>query len=390
MAPTHVPKRPDEVSGARVRAALCVIYAPSAPGLRASIPFQGDVLRIGRHADNEISLRDDAAASRNHARLERRGDTVYVADLGSTNGTWVEGERISGERVLEPHDVLRVGNTLFRLATDDIDLLIHHDENATRRPSRLVGGAHIRAIAMSLARLARSKGSLLIIGEGGTGKELAARELHELSGRQGRFVSVPCSGFARSRIEAGLFGGREPGAEQNAALEQARGGTLFLDEVGELPLETQAKLVHALRERPELRVVAATRSNLERSVVRETFRADLLELLGQQRLVLPPLRERREDLVPLVEDTLISLGRSELALSVEFVDALARYNFPGNVRELAELVKRAASAARGATLLAMHLPRGLSRSSFPNEDREVAPEPTATVRMPKKALLPSH
>jgi DNA-binding NtrC family response regulator len=389
VIPTHMPKRPDEVSGARVRAALCVIYAPAAPGLRSSIPFHGEVLRIGRHADNEISLRDDAAASRNHARLERRGDAVYAVDLGSTNGTWVEGERIS-ECLLSPNDVVRVGNTLFRFATDNIDILIHHDENATRRPSRLVGGARIRAIAMDIARVARSKGALLVIGEGGTGKELVARELHELTSRQGSFVSVACAGFTRARIEARLFGGREPSSAQVGALEQARGGTLFLDDVGELPLETQAKLVHALKERPELRVVSATRSNLERAVVRDTFRADLLERLGEHRLVLPPLRERREDLVPLVDDALISLGRTELALSVEFVDALSRYDFPGNVRELDELVKRAAANARGATLLAMHLPRGLSRSSFPNEDREPI-EPTATVRMPKKALRPdSH
>jgi two-component system response regulator AtoC len=383
----NVIKRPDEVSGARVRAALCVIYAPSAPNLRASIAFSGDVLRIGRHADNEVNLRDDAAASRNHARLERRGDAIYVIDLGSTNGTWVEGERIQGEHVLEPHDLLRVGNSLFRLATDDIDLLLHHDENATRRPSRLVGGARIRAIAMDIARVARLKGSLLIMGEGGSGKELAARELHELASRHGRFVAVACSGFPRGRIEARLFGGREPGSELNSALEDARGGTLFLDDVNELPLETQAKLVHALKERPELRVVAATRSNLERAVLRETFRADLLERIGEHRLVMPPLREHREDLVPLVEDVLISLGRSDLAISVEFVDALSRYDFPGNVRELSELVKRAVASARGATLLALHLPRGLSRSSFPAEDRE-AIEPTATVRMPKKALRP--
>jgi hypothetical protein len=397
VSPTHATKRPDEVSGARLRAALCVVYAPSAPGLRAAIPFEGDVLRIGRHAENEIALRDDAAASRNHARLERRGDAVYVVDNGSTNGTWVEGVRVT-EALLAPHDLLRVGNTLFRFAAgtgDDVALLVNHDEHATRRPSRMVGGARIRALDFELTRIARTPGSLLLCGEGGTGKELAARELHDMAHPRGRFVHVACAGFARSKIEARLFGARslpgaEPGTVEAPALELARGGTLFLDEVGELPPETQAKLVHALRERSDLRVVAATRSNLQRAVARETFRADLLARIAQHTLSLPPLRERREDLVPLVEDVLIDLGRTELALSVDFVDALARYDFPGNVRELSELVKRAAAGARGATLLASHLPRGLSRSSYPPvDDNEAAPEPTATVRMPRKSLRPS-
>ena len=214
--------------------------------------------------------------------------------------------------------------------------------------------------------------TVLIGGETGTGKELVARAIHQRSRRrQGLFVAVNCAALPATLVESELFG-HEKGAFTGAIarragrFEQADGGTLFLDEVGELPLDTQAKMLRVLQSgefervgggRPlktDVRIVAASNRDLEQSVRERRFRDDLYHRLAIFPIHLPPLRERRED-IPLLAAYLVTrkahgLGRKMDPLSPAVLDRLTRYDWPGNVRELENVLERAIILSSGAAL----------------------------------------
>ena len=219
--------------------------------------------------------------------------------------------------------------------------------------------------------VAATASTVLIGGETGTGKELVARAIHQRSRREGLFVAVNCAALPATLVESELFG-HEKGAFTGAIarragrFEQADGGTLFLDEVGELPLETQAKMLRVLQfgefervggGRPlktEVRIVAASNRNLEHAVREGRFRSDLYHRLAIFPIDLPPLRERRED-IPLLAAYLIThkaqrLGRKMDALSPEVIDRLTCYDWPGNVRELENVLERAIILSPGPSL----------------------------------------
>lgn len=204
-------------------------------------------------------------------------------------------------------------------------------------------------------RIARSEASVLVIGETGTGKELIARHLHSESGRRGPFVAVNCGAFSESLIDAELFGheaGAFTGASQARAgwFEAANGGTLFLDEIGDLPLLLQVKLLRVLQERQvvrlgsrkpiplDVRLVTATNIDLRRAVEAQHFRADLFYRIGVATVDLPPLRERPGDVLPLAEHFMNvyapRLNLSAPQLTPEAQAALLAYSWPGNIREL--------------------------------------------------------
>ncbi|MCY1345355.1 Anaerobic nitric oxide reductase transcription regulator NorR [compost metagenome] len=211
-----------------------------------------------------------------------------------------------------------------------------------------------------LQQVAPSEASVLIIGETGTGKELVARHIHNLSGRRnGPFVAVNCGAFSESLVEAELFG-HEKGAFTGALaakagwFEEASGGTLFLDEIGDLPMPIQVKLLRVLQEREvvrlgsrksipiNVRVLAATNVQLEKAINAGHFREDLYYRLNVVSLQLHPLRERPGDILPLVRHFIAEysrrLGYSEVTLSEEARQRLAGYGWPGNIRELENVI----------------------------------------------------
>ena len=229
--------------------------------------------------------------------------------------------------------------------------------------------------------------SVLITGETGTGKELVARAIHEASPRRERLlVKVNCAAISAGLVESELSG-HERGAFTGAVgkpkgrFELAHGGTLFLDEIGELPLETQVKLLRVLQEREfervggtetirvDVRVVAATNRSLPQMVARRQFREDLYYRLNVFPINLPPLRDRLDDLTPLVGHFIAKFSRQMgVAAAPAAAEALAKlreYNWPGNVRELENIIERAMIPAKGAPLNASHLDFGRRVSTPP-------------------------
>jgi DNA-binding NtrC family response regulator len=253
----------------------------------------------------------------------------------------------------------------------------------------------MRRVVDLARRAARSEATVLLIGESGTGKERVARLVHEESARAaGPLVAINCAALSDSLLEAELFGharGAFTGAthERVGLLEAAAGGTLFLDEIGELPLGMQAKLLRALQEREvrrvgenehrpiDVRVVAATNRPLAEEVAAGRFRKDLYYRLRVVELTVPPLRERREDILPLARVFLVDvarqMGRSAPGLGTDVADQLQRYDWPGNVRELRNALERAVALARGARLELEDLPEDI-RVALP------APAVTGAVR----------
>jgi transcriptional regulator with GAF, ATPase, and Fis domain len=240
-------------------------------------------------------------------------------------------------------------------------------------PSLLAGAAEAMArVRAQLARVAPTESTVLLLGETGTGKGLAARELHAASARaEGPFVHVDCAALSESLVESELFG-HERGAFTGAVasrvgrLELARGGTLFLDEIGELPLPLQGKLLRALQDRRferlggtrtlavEARIVAATHRDLRAAVREGRFRADLWYRLCVFAVELPPLRARPGDVAFLLRRELPALVERlrvpPRAVKPEFVEVFARHAWPGNVRELLHALERALLLAEGDAL----------------------------------------
>ena len=247
-----------------------------------------------------------------------------------------------------------------------------------------------RRLLQSLQRIAPSDATVLLIGDTGTGKELVARYIHEQSGRSGPFVAVNCGAFSESLVEAELFGhesGAFTGAQQARAgwFEAANRGTLFLDEVGDLPLALQVKLLRVLQERQivrlgsrkpiplDVRIVAATNVDLDKAVKAGRFRLDLYYRLNVAPLHLPPLRQRRGDIMPLARH-FTELYRSKLQLPDIVVSksaqrALLEYDWPGNIRELENVIHFALIMCGGGVVEVEHL-RLSGQSRLPSDAAE--------------------
>jgi transcriptional regulator with PAS, ATPase and Fis domain len=256
---------------------------------------------------------------------------------------------------------------------------------AARSPDGIVGRAPAFQEMLSLvSRVAPTDTSVLLLGETGTGKELVARAIHEASPRASApFVAVDCSGLAETLFESELFG-HERGAftgalaRRTGLVEAAAGGTLFLDEVGDIPLGLQVKLLRLLETgtfrrvggtnplHTDFRLIAATHRDLMRLAREERFRSDLYFRISAFPVHLPALRERRSDIPLLVESLLsrIAPGRS-MSLSPAALEALARHDFPGNVRELRNLLERANLLADGEVIGVGHLPVSLGGTPSP-------------------------
>ncbi|NBC43845.1 FHA domain-containing protein [Corallococcus exiguus] len=318
---------------------------------------------LGRGAPlfSRVAL-DDARLSRGHARIERVEGSWFVEDLGSHNGTRLNGRQLTGRAPLAWGDVLRMGDTLFVFAEAS------EAPNDKQRIDGLVGrSAALTRLHRDLERAARYEQSVLILGETGTGKEVVARALHELSGRAGPFIALNCGGVAESVLDSELFGhvrGAFTGAaaSRDGLLREAHGGTLFLDELGEMPPMLQVKLLRVLETRQvralggtqelpiDVRVLAATHRDLVSQVNEAAFRADLYARLVQWRLLMPPLRERREDIAPLARHLLGRMKAEARPIDVGLAEALLLHDWPLNVRGLLNVLSIAVIASDGGPL----------------------------------------
>jgi two-component system response regulator HydG len=269
-------------------------------------------------------------------------------------------------RLQKENQALRVENTYLK-------------EEAEARYGEIVGeSAAMREIFRWIERVARSDSTVMLYGESGTGKELVARAIHARSARaEGPFVRVNSGALAESLLDSELFGhekGAFTGAERRrrGRFELADGGTLFLDEIATIPATTQVRLLRVLQERElervggeetipvDVRIIAATNTPAEKLLANEHFREDLYYRLHVVPITLPPLRERRGDIPPLVQHFIEKLRSRTCTgvrtVSVDALEVLAGYDWPGNVRELENVVERALIMAEGTSLGVAHLP----------------------------------
>ena len=297
--------------------------------------------------------------------------------------------------------LLRVRNAADKRRLRQEVHLLRAEVQSASSLERIVGVSEpVRRLLANLPRIGQTDSTVLITGESGTGKELIARAIHATSRRaQGPFVSVSCAALPEQLLENELFGhvkGAFTGAlaARKGLLEEAHGGTFFLDEIGEAPLAIQTKLLRVLEDRSirrlgdnrslpvDIRIVAATNRDLEAAVRDKVFREDLLYRLNVIRLHPPPLRERSDD-VPLLARHFLALhcrqlGRDLEGISPAALAALTRYPFPGNVRELSNVIEQAVALAPGPLIEPCDLPERVRHPQVPPPPRAVAP-PAAVV-----------
>jgi DNA-binding NtrC family response regulator len=377
--------RSESGSDVRRTCQLVVVFAPDRD-MPPPLALGSEPLRIGRDRDAALLLEDDEV-SRHHAevRYDDEADRWVICDCGSRNGLWVNGTRVE-RKALAHGTVVRVGRTLVVM----VDVMAAADRPLGRETQALRGGSlAMQQVRGEIAKMAEQRIPLLVVGEAGVGKELVARELHRRSGRLGPFVPVNCATISTAAPDHELFG-RPPGnlaglgAPRDGLFGQARGGTLFLDEIGELPAELQPKLLRALAAgavRPvggaqpaqvDVQVIAATHRDLENDVASGAFHAGLYERLAGWVLRVPPLRERREDILDLAHAVLDRWRGGKLALSDRAAEALLLYDWPFNVRELEHAIQNAAvHAGEDAMIRCRYLPPWIGDCARPRQRLQV-------------------
>jgi transcriptional regulator with GAF, ATPase, and Fis domain len=356
-----------EVTPATVHLRRCKLVVIKGPQRGAEHVISGDVIRAGKANENDLVLSDETV-SRVHFEIVRDAKGYLVRDLKSTNGTFLDGAEIK-EAYIRAGSVLAAGacELKFTPFEERIEILPSEKDHLGEMVGR---SGPIREIFGLIERIAHTDATVLIEGETGTGKDVIARTLHQLSPRRGAsFVVVDCGAVAGTLIESELFG-HEKGAFTGAvatrqgAFELASGGTVFLDELGELSLDLQPKLLRVLEQRElrrvggsktikvDLRVIAATRKDLRSEVEKGKFREDLYFRLNVVPITAPPLRERRED-IPLLVDHFIAKLTDGHTITVSDATraALMAHDWPGNVRELRNVIERAIALGTDPGLL---------------------------------------
>jgi DNA-binding NtrC family response regulator len=361
----------------RLRPGLVALFPRPGHGPSESWPLATPAL-VGRDRDASVRLKDNRL-SRSHAMVEPRGRGVFVRDLDSRHGSFVDGERVGAEgRLARMGSVLRFGNTLL-LAVDDVERYRappRRIEGASLGlPKAVVAGPMLAEVWDQATRIALQSEPALILGETGSGKECVARIIHTHGARRGPFVGINVAAIPATLFEAEVFGhtkGAFTGAlaARPGAFVEASSGVLFLDEIGDLKPELQVKLLRAIdtgqvrplgasRDVPvSARLVSATSRDLEQAREADQFRSDLWYRLSGLVIRVPPLRDRRDDIVLLALEMLRE-HPTPLQLSVDAAELLLLAAWEGNARQLRQALVRAADQARLADaceIRAEHLP----------------------------------
>jgi DNA-binding NtrC family response regulator len=367
-----------------------------APGLPARV-------LVGKSPACDLPL-TDRLVSRRHAAFELAGPRLRVTDLGSTNGTFVQGIRV-GDAYLQGGELVRLGETVLRV--EALGLTQAAELSRAVRFGKLVGASEeMRRLYPLCERLAASSVPVVIEGETGTGKEVLAEAIHEQGPRAaGPFVVFDCTAVPPTLVESALFGherGAFTGANEarRGVFEEAHGGTLLLDEIGDLDLALQAKLLRAIQRsevqrvgsnrwiRVDIRVLAATRRDLEREIQAGRFRDDLFFRLAVARIELPPLRKRRGDVTVLAHHFWRQLAGRGVPFPQGFSERLEDYDWPGNVRELYNAVARRVALGEAAPIETAR--SGLASSGGPASTRGPASaRGPASTRGPASARGPA-
>ena len=360
-------------------------------GMSVDIRLGLKEIKVGRSKEADLLL-PDPSVSRLHARIFRVGNHYFLSD-NSKNGTFVDGKRIT-QLQLEGGVVFRIGPYQIHFSREgkskpesEPPTVVpgsapDHPPHPDHRPRTIstssttlgiIGQSPlINALISNIHKIAISDFPVLIEGETGSGKELVCRGIHDSSARKdGPFVVVNCGAISPELIESELFGhekGSFTGAtsQRRGAFEIAHNGTIFLDEIGELPHRLQPKLLRVLEQKEikrvggnesilvDARVLAATNRNLLKDVSDKNFRDDLYYRISTITLVVPPLRERREDILPIamhfLEDLASRGNRPVPELSGPASEFLSSHDWPGNVRELRNAIHRAVVMGEGSTL----------------------------------------
>ncbi len=360
------------------------------------LPSGGTV--IGREVPKGgIQLDTDKRVSRRHASFHVGvlGNTVLLRNEASRNGTFVNGRQIT-EAQLRDGDLINVGDSflVFRLVAKS-------GSGLSAAPiDGLIGSAPcVCALRSMLRRIAPTETTVLVLGETGTGKEVVANSLHRLSGRPGKLTAVNCSTIPESLAESLLFG-HQQGSYTDAKgsspgfFRAAHKGTIFLDEIGEMPLHLQPKLLRVLEERTvipvgshvplavDVRVIAATNRNLALAVQTGRFRPDLYARLAEYQVNLPPLQERREDILQLLVH---ALNLPQARFTPELIERLLLYHWPFNVREVFKVAAQLRINGMGAPWLEMEMlegrldqASGMKKPASPLEDEATEDEASET------------
>jgi two-component system response regulator AtoC len=379
-------------------------------GVDVALIGPGCAVVVGRTAPSDLCI-DDPTLSRQHARFTQVDSQVLVEDLGSTNGTWIAGQRtpqamlsVGAEAMLgslvariqmqgATHDSATPASTAEELIERARAMLGHAGDDQPVQiapptawvesklpadPDPIVAGAAMRALLETVNRVANARIPVILYGETGTGKEVVAHLLHERGPRRQRpMVRVNCGAIPAHLVESTLFG-HEKGAftgatqQQRGVFEEADGGTVFLDEIGELLAPAQVALLRVLetgrfcrvgsaREiAVDVRIVAATHRDLEAMAGEGGFRSDLLYRLDTITLAIPPLRQRGDEIEPLALRFLAQAnqanGRGVRGISSHAMDLLRAYGWPGNVRELRNAIERAVVVTSGDVIEPRDLP----------------------------------
>ena len=364
-------------------------------GLDEVVFLRGDHA-VKRGGESLVLTMDDGRMSREHGRLIRTAAGWLLDDPTSKNGSVVDGTLTRHAR-LGDGSVIELGRSFFVFRHRPCEVAPSHlatDISSAQLPAWPAGFAtfspDLAQEFASLVHLAASRISIMLQGETGTGKEVVARAIHDLSQREAAFVAINCGALPQSLLEAELFGHRR-GAFSGAAVERrglvraADGGTLFLDEIGELPVTSQVALLRVLQEREvlpigddrpirvDLRVIAATLRSLDDDT---RFRADLYARLAGHVVTLPPLRERREDLGIIIAALLDRCaGGRDIRFAPSALRALLHHDWPHNIRELEQALSRAVALATDGLVGRAHLPKKLGA---PRAHVALAPETKRT------------
>ena len=362
-------------------------------------PEQTGEITVGRGSDNDVIV-EDPRASRRQLTLRQGGRGWFVEDTSGRGTTKLNGFPLDGPTGFSTEDELSLGSSSLRIVGT---MPLPEGERSTgetwtgeavassREQIHVTSRSPKFSDAFQLAKtVAATNETVLISGETGTGKEVFARIIHEASARrEGPFVVVNCPGIPESLFESELFGvekrvatGVDP---RPGKLAHADGGTVLLDEIGDLPLQAQAKILRFLQEGSidrvggtepvslDVRVLAATNVDLEAAIEAGTFRSDLYHRIAAFTISLPPLRERRQDIPTLVEHFLTRTEGSKVRMDPDALAILSRYDFPGNVRELELVVRRAALLCR----------RTIGPGDLPDRIRDAATSTSPAVAKPE-------